>query len=70
MQVIISDKTANAHLWCSKQDLFRGLSFTTISSTGSNAAIIHYSPDPESCATIDPSASEDRFFLLPPEDVR
>jgi hypothetical protein len=34
-------------------DLFRGLSFTTISSTGPNAAIIHYSPDPKDCAVID-----------------
>merc|ERR1712093_118694 len=38
-----------------KQAHFRGLSFTTISSTGPNAAIIHYSPDPEDCATVDPS---------------
>ncbi|PWY99693.1 putative aminopeptidase P, cytoplasmic [Testicularia cyperi] len=32
---------------------FRGESFTTISSTGPNGAIIHYSPDPKSCPTID-----------------
>lgn len=38
-----------------KQEHFRGLSFTTISSTGPNAAIIHYSPDAEDCATIDPN---------------
>ncbi|KAF9236072.1 peptidase M24, structural domain-containing protein [Melanogaster broomeanus] len=36
----------------SELELFRGLSFTTISSTGPNAAIIHYSPDPKNCATI------------------
>ncbi|KAL4254344.1 putative Xaa-Pro aminopeptidase P [Abortiporus biennis] len=36
----------------SELDLFKGLSFTTISSTGPNAAIIHYSPDPNDCATI------------------
>jgi Xaa-Pro aminopeptidase len=33
---------------------FMGLSFSTISSTGANAAIIHYKPEPGSCATIDP----------------
>lgn len=32
---------------------FRGESFTTISSTGPNGAIIHYSPDPSSCPAID-----------------
>jgi Xaa-Pro aminopeptidase len=44
----------------SKQDLFMGLSFDTISSTGANAAIIHYSPKPESCATI----NKDEIFLF------
>lgn len=34
-------------------DHFRGESFTTISSTGPNGAIIHYSPDPSSCPAID-----------------
>lgn len=34
---------------------FRGPSFTTISSTGANGAIIHYSPDPNGCPNIDPS---------------
>ncbi|GAA5939086.1 aminopeptidase P family protein [Sporobolomyces koalae] len=33
--------------------LYKGLSFTTISSTGPNAAIIHYSPDEDESATID-----------------
>ncbi|TEB29897.1 putative Xaa-Pro aminopeptidase P [Coprinellus micaceus] len=33
-------------------DLFKGLSFTTISGTGPNGAIIHYSPDPKECAII------------------
>lgn len=33
-------------------DLFKGLSFTTISSTGPNGAIIHYSPDPNDCDII------------------
>lgn len=48
----------------SKQDLFKGLSFTTISSTGPNAAIIHYSPDPESCAVIDPNQSKSAYPRL------
>jgi len=34
-------------------DLFMGLSFPTISSTGPNGAIIHYQPDPKDCATVD-----------------
>ncbi|KAF5958167.1 hypothetical protein HYC85_005392 [Camellia sinensis] len=32
---------------------FRGLSFPTISSTGPNAAIIHYAPDAEKCSELD-----------------
>ncbi|KAI1760148.1 aminopeptidase-like protein [Hypoxylon sp. FL1150] len=39
-----------------KQKDFVGLSFSTISSTGPNAAVIHYKPEPGSCATIDPNA--------------
>ncbi|CAH9085157.1 unnamed protein product [Cuscuta europaea] len=39
---------------------FRGLSFPTISSVGSNAAIIHYSPALETCAELDP----DRIYLF------
>lgn len=35
------------------QDLFVSLSFPTISSSGSNGAIVHYRPRPESCAKID-----------------
>ncbi|KAH7140541.1 putative Xaa-Pro aminopeptidase P [Dactylonectria macrodidyma] len=35
---------------------FVGLSFPTISSTGANAAIIHYGPERGNCATIDPEA--------------
>lgn len=38
-----------------KQD-FMGLSFDTISSTGANAAIIHYKPTPGVCAIVDPKA--------------
>lgn len=40
----------------SKNDLFAGLSFDTISSTGPNAAVIHYKPEKGSCSTIDPNA--------------
>jgi len=43
----------------SELDLFRGLSFTTISSTGPNGAIIHYSPDPADCAVI----KKDQIYL-------
>jgi len=39
----------------SKKDNFVGLSFPTISSTGANAAVIHYQPEVGSCSTIDPS---------------
>ncbi len=35
-----------------KHDLFVGLSFDTISSAGPNAAIIHYKPLPDACATV------------------
>lgn len=43
----------------SELDLFRGLSFTTISSTGPNGAIIHYSPDPNDCAIV----RKDQIYL-------
>lgn len=36
----------------SKQALFRGLSFPTLSSFGANGAIIHYHPNRESCAPV------------------
>lgn len=39
----------------SKHDKFVGLSFDTISSTGANAAVIHYKPEPGACSVIDPS---------------
>lgn len=35
---------------------FAGLSFPTISSTGPNAAVIHYQPERGSCSVIDPNA--------------
>nr|CAG8651859.1 7571_t:CDS:10 [Entrophospora candida] len=37
-----------------EQEDFVGLSFDTISSSGPNGAIIHYKPEPETCAIIDP----------------
>jgi Xaa-Pro aminopeptidase len=40
----------------SKGEHFRGLSFDTISSTGPNAAVIHYKPEPGNCSVIDPKA--------------
>jgi Xaa-Pro aminopeptidase len=40
----------------SKHDLFAGLSFDTISSTGPNAAVIHYKPEKGACSIIDPKA--------------
>lgn len=40
----------------SKHDLFVGLSFDTISSTGPNGAVIHYKPEKGSCSIIDPTA--------------
>ncbi|KAF7338774.1 putative Xaa-Pro aminopeptidase P [Mycena sanguinolenta] len=43
----------------SELNLFRGLSFPTISSTGPNGAIIHYSPDPKDCAVI----KQDQIYL-------
>lgn len=43
----------------SELDLFRGLSFSTISATGPNGAIIHYKPDPEDCAII----RKDQIYL-------
>ncbi len=38
----------------SKGEHFRGLSFPTISSTGPNAAVIHYKPEKETCSVINP----------------
>ncbi|KAI9897437.1 hypothetical protein N3K66_007293 [Trichothecium roseum] len=41
------------------QDHYRELSFPTISSTGENAAVIHYKPEHGFCKTIDP----DKIYL-------
>ena len=38
----------------SENDLFVGLSFPCISSTGANAAVIHYQPQRGNCSIIDP----------------
>jgi Xaa-Pro aminopeptidase len=38
-----------------EQEDFVGLSFDTISASGPNGAIIHYSPEPKTCAAIDPN---------------
>ena len=40
----------------SKKENFVGLSFPTISSTGANAAVIHYQPERGNCSVIDPKA--------------
>ncbi|KAL9000029.1 MAG: hypothetical protein Q9169_001274 [Polycauliona sp. 2 TL-2023] len=40
----------------SKKERFVGLSFDTISSTGPNAAVIHYKPERGNCSIIDPTA--------------
>lgn len=40
----------------SKHQYFAGLSFDTISSTGANAAVIHYKPEKGECSIIDPKA--------------
>ncbi|KAJ7056201.1 Creatinase/aminopeptidase [Mycena amicta] len=43
----------------SELDLFMGLSFPTISSTGPNGAIIHYCPDANDCAVV----KKDQIYL-------
>lgn len=40
----------------SRHEHFVGLSFDTISSTGPNAAVIHYKPERGACSVIDPDA--------------
>ena len=44
----------------SKLELFQGLSFDTISSTGPNGAIIHYKPEHGTCAAI----RKDQMYLV------
>ncbi|EEF37229.1 aminopeptidase P1 isoform X2 [Ricinus communis] len=52
-EVTVSDKLEGFR---ASKEHFRGLSFPTISSVGPNAAIIHYSPQAESCAELDPKS--------------
>ncbi|KAI9089265.1 hypothetical protein K1719_029544 [Acacia pycnantha] len=56
-EVTASDKLEGFR--ASKEN-FRGLSFPTISSVGPNAAIIHYGPQAETCAELDP----DKIYLF------
>lgn len=52
-EVSVSDKL---EAFRASKEHFRGLSFPTISSVGSNAAIIHYGPQAETCAELDPES--------------
>ncbi|KAK0718365.1 peptidase M24, structural domain-containing protein [Lasiosphaeria miniovina] len=52
-EVAVADKLEEFR---SKQKDFVGLSFDTISSTGPNAAVIHYKPEPGNCSVVDPNA--------------
>ncbi|XP_059293249.1 aminopeptidase P1-like isoform X2 [Lycium ferocissimum] len=50
-EVSVSDKLEEFR---ASMEHFRGLSFPTTSSVGSNAAIIHYKPEAETCAELNP----------------
>ncbi|KAA0036249.1 hypothetical protein IC582_018407 [Cucumis melo] len=52
-EVSVSDKL---EAFRASKEHFRGLSFPTISSVGSNAAIIHYGAKAETCAELDPES--------------
>ena len=52
-EISVSDKLEE---FCSEKYYFKGLSFPTISSVGPNAAIIHYSPNRETCAELQPDS--------------
>lgn len=52
-EVTVSDKLEGFR---ASKEHFRGLSFPTISSVGPNAAIIHYSPQADTCAELDPDS--------------
>ncbi|KNA20979.1 hypothetical protein SOVF_047320 [Spinacia oleracea] len=56
-EVTVSDKLEGFR---ASKEHFRGLSFPTISSVGPNAAIIHYGPDPQTCAEMNP----DQIYLF------
>ncbi|XP_068653740.1 aminopeptidase P1 isoform X2 [Aristolochia californica] len=49
-EISVSDKLESFR---AQKELFKGLSFPTISSVGPNAAVIHYSPDSKTCAELD-----------------
>ncbi|XP_030523904.2 aminopeptidase P1 isoform X2 [Rhodamnia argentea] len=49
-EVTVSDKLESFR---ASKEHFKGLSFPTISSVGPNAAIIHYGPQPDTCAELD-----------------
>lgn len=55
-EVSVSDKL---EAFRAEKEHFKGLSFPTISSVGPNAAIIHYSPDANTCAELD----ADKIYL-------
>ncbi|KAF7313869.1 RNA helicase [Mycena chlorophos] len=59
--VVLNESQAADQLekYRSELDLFVGLSFPTISSTGPNGAIIHYSPDANDCAVV----KQDQIYL-------
>ncbi|KAL0449980.1 UNVERIFIED_CONTAM: Aminopeptidase P1 [Sesamum latifolium] len=52
-EVSVSDKLEGFR---ASKEHFRGLSFPTISSVGPNGAIIHYCPEAETCAELDPNS--------------
>ncbi|KAK0629842.1 peptidase M24, structural domain-containing protein [Bombardia bombarda] len=52
-EVQVADKLESLR---KRQKDYVGLSFDTISSTGPNAAVIHYSPEPGNCSVVDPNA--------------
>ncbi|KAG8964115.1 hypothetical protein FRC03_002189 [Tulasnella sp. 419] len=52
LQLTESEGASQLERYRSENKHFRGLSFTTISSTGPNGAIIHYSPNPNDCSII------------------
>uniref|UniRef100_A0A453I169 Xaa-Pro aminopeptidase n=1 Tax=Aegilops tauschii subsp. strangulata TaxID=200361 RepID=A0A453I169_AEGTS len=55
-EVSVSDKL---EAFRAEKEHFKGLSFPTISSVGPNAAIIHYSPEANTCAELD----ADKIYL-------
>ena len=56
MEACLIGTVSGLPIFSRKHQNFVGLSFDTISSTGPNAAVIHYKPEPGNCATIDPKA--------------